>query len=134
MTRMYFYTFDIQDGPSYYSEQTDEDFYSTKPINYALEVSHKQIVQALIDMYSNSTDTPQQKVIKTIYNMLDAQQLEQLQIDKTLQQLVNESIHSTPEQILEDIIDIEDYITSELEDELKDYFETVAYEECIENL
>lgn len=99
------FTYYVQCGPSYYSEQLDEEFYDEDCFEY--EVDHDKVVDAAADIIASD--------IVSFKKVLDKTPEEIALMRKT-------SIATAKKMISDFDIDLEDVMG----DELKDYFENEA--------
>lgn len=91
----------IQSSPSYYSEETDEDFYETEEVTY--EPDYDEVENAIVDIIASN-------YFKNVV------------IDK-------QTFKKQLKDFLRDL-DINDQLEEDLYENLKDYFEDKAMENC----
>ena len=105
------FTYTRQCSPSYYSEQTDEDFFDEEDFEY--EVEWDRIREALSEIMYEEYFL---NVIKAIPGIQDDKELKK-KICREIQKSINQMISGH---------DLEDSLSDDCEDWLKDYFEQDA--------
>ena len=105
------FTYTRQCGPSYYSGYTDEDFYDEEDFEY--EVDGDEIRCALADLMCQEYFL---NVIKVIPGITE---------DKELKKKICREIQNSINRMISDY-DLEDSLSDNCEDWLKDYFEQEA--------
>ena len=105
------FTYTKQCGPSYYSHQTDEEFYEEKEFDYT--VNNDEIKDAISDIIFENHF---KNIISNIPELKENSDLRKnmfRNINKAIQNMINNC-------------DLEDSLSEFYEDELKDYFEQDA--------
>lgn len=120
------YIFQVEVGPEYYSDQTDETFCDIENVNYSYSISQNEILNGLIE-YLNIRNKPIKSQIEMIIKSLD------IDIDES--EILNSvDNYNNIYEIMNNLLNnIEDYINEEIEDFLKDYYESDAYNEFLKN-
>lgn len=113
------YSFTIETGPSYYSEQTDECFCSTDDVEYKYEINQKQILEGLISYYSLE-NKPKEIQVRSILKFLE------VDIDESEISLSLKNKDTTLEVINDLLNNLEEFVDEDIEDYLKDYYESDA--------
>lgn len=130
------YKFTRQSGSSYYSYETDEDFYDIAEEEYEYEVTTKDVMKAFLYLYSDVDATVNHRIKQVLEEVLDkdeiADTLKEFEVN-LLDELVSAYDNLEPEERLEYILgDIAYFVEKQMED-LKDYFEDEAEEYFYKN-
>ena len=117
------YKFTRQSGSSYYSYETDEDFYDIAEEEYEYEVTTKDVMKAFLYLYSDVDATVNHRIKQVLEEVLDkdeiADTLKEFEVN-LLDELVSAYDNLEPEERLEYILgDIAYFVEKQMED-LKD--------------
>lgn len=134
MAKLY-YEFEIRSGSSTYDDRYGEEYYDTITVGWEYEVSDDMICEAFIEWFSEPNQSRNEKVISTIYNLLDEKELTELLLEYDVSNvediIIYENEKSAPKMlknILQDISYYADKNTEELieffyEEALSDYYD-----------
>lgn len=149
------YTFEEQSGPSYYSEQTDEEFYDTQDYDWDYEISDRQIAEFFLAQFGSKENTLEENCKAVAEEVMEEDDKKELLasysasnllevVEEVKKQILRYNLQVTEKgysnkvkpvdgpTILDYMLDLYHYADS-YEDELKDHFYTEAHEDFLEN-
>lgn len=149
------YTFTMQSGPAYYSEQTDEEFYDTEDYDWEYDIDEMDVSKYFIEEFSNKKSTKEEQAAKAAEEIIEAEDkkdllqqyevetllevakqisydLEQANIKYKQQGLTYKIKPVTAERILYNMVDIS-YYEDKYVDELKEHFYQDALDDFNDN-
>lgn len=124
------YIFERQVGPSYYSQETDEEFYDTREESYEYTLSKEQVVEGLIAYHAGDNADYEDKEpsikeqVTSVIKGLEGVDISEQDIDEAIEK------SSSVLDVLNSLLyNFEDYVPDEQQEYLYDYWEDVVYNE-----